>query len=366
MKTMRDRQRQPVILGLADRIAAGIRQESAEAKDVFLKRLGSMYDVLTGERLPAAVSASLPSWKALQHAVESAGLSARSFAAMAASGQRLQAIAKTAEELAEEARAASFDFGGETPEGRAQAAKLEQAALAGDRQAMFQLGVMFYTANGVDKDEVVSYQWIRRAAELGKPEAQNCVGTFLRNAIGCALNKEEAAAWFQKAADAMDPEAQYNLAEMLFDGEITQDEERAVPLFEASAQQGIALAQYRLGIALRLGQGAERDMRRGTDWVRLAAEQGCLEALREYGRWQYNGDGVPRDIAGAAKSFQRAAEQGDAWSQYNLGLMLNFGDEGVPQDETKAQYWFRQAAAQGLVEAQAQCSGQPLLQAKRE
>lgn len=51
----------------------------------------------------------------------------------------------------------------------------------------------------------------------------------------------------------------------------------------------------------------------------------------------------PKDPQGAVKSWQRAAEQGDAEGQYNLGLMYDKG-QGVPQDFTRAYMWYHLAA----------------------
>jgi peptidoglycan hydrolase-like protein with peptidoglycan-binding domain len=57
------------------------------------------------------------------------------------------------------------------------------------------------------------------------------------------------------------------------------------------------------------------------------------------------------DYAEAAKWWRKAAEQGDAYAQYNLGLMYAKG-EGVTQDDVEAVKWYRKAADQGLAEAQ--------------
>ena len=58
------------------------------------------------------------------------------------------------------------------------------------------------------------------------------------------------------------------------------------------------------------------------------------------------GDGVPEDDAAAVKWFRKAAEQGDAEAQFNLGAMYAKG-EGVPEDYVRAFAWFNLAAAQG-------------------
>ncbi len=43
------------------------------------------------------------------------------------------------------------------------------------------------------------------------------------------------------------------------------------------------------------------------------------------------GLGVTQDYAQAAKWYRKAAEQGHAYAQFNLGYMYRFG-QGVPQD----------------------------------
>ena len=56
------------------------------------------------------------------------------------------------------------------------------------------------------------------------------------------------------------------------------------------------------------------------------------------------GDGVPPDDQAALKWFLRAAAQGDASAQNNLGLMYKKG-RGVPQDFIRAHMWYNLAAA---------------------
>ena len=57
------------------------------------------------------------------------------------------------------------------------------------------------------------------------------------------------------------------------------------------------------------------------------------------------------EYAEAAKWFRRAAEQGHAIAQNNLGELYS-GGVGIPQDEFEAVKWFRCAAEQGLAQAQ--------------
>lgn len=57
------------------------------------------------------------------------------------------------------------------------------------------------------------------------------------------------------------------------------------------------------------------------------------------------------DYSCALREYKAAAKQGEAPSQYNLGLMYNNG-QGVRQDYAKGMKWYRKAAGQGHANAQ--------------
>ena len=85
--------------------------------------------------------------------------------------------------------------------------------------------------------------------------------------------------------------------------------------------------------------------------MRALAEQ--EDAITQYnlGVMYRDGDGVPEDDAEAVRLFRLAAEQGFALAQFNLGVMYANG-EGVPEDDVLAYMWFNVAAAQGYEGAQ--------------
>ncbi len=58
------------------------------------------------------------------------------------------------------------------------------------------------------------------------------------------------------------------------------------------------------------------------------------------------GKGVPQDYQEAVRWYQKAAEQGHAWAQVNLGLMYARG-QGLAQDYVQAYRWYTLAAGQG-------------------
>lgn len=77
------------------------------------------------------------------------------------------------------------------------------------------------------------------------------------------------------------------------------------------------------------------------------AKRKQLEHLWEIGE-KYSGE---KNYTQAVFWCQKAAEQGDTGTQYNLGWCLENG-EGTAIDKAKALDWYRQAADQGYEDAQ--------------
>lgn len=141
-------------------------------------------------------------------------------------------------------------------------------------------------------------------------------------------------------------QAKLGLAYRFGDG-VPQDNIEAAKWCGLAAERGSAAAQCLLGECYQGGEGVPQDYTKAAKWFQLSAEQGVAVAQRHLGQAYYFGRGVPVDYAMAAKWFRRAAEQGDAGAQTKLGVAYYSG-KGVPQDYTEAFAWINLAAAQGV------------------
>lgn len=113
-------------------------------------------------------------------------------------------------------------------------------------------------------------------------------------------------------------------------------------------------ALYSLGIDYLNGNdslGIYMNKEKGVELLRRAAEQGNADAQYNLGDCYYYGEGVAQDYAQAVYWWRQAAEQGDAMVQNKLGICYCNG-QGVAQDYAQAVYWWRQAAEQGNAYAQ--------------
>jgi TPR repeat protein len=104
------------------------------------------------------------------------------------------------------------------------------------------------------------------------------------------------------------------------------------------------------GIGQVRRSGVPQDYAAAMSWYRKAADQGNAPAQFNLGFMYFNGLGVPQDDAAAASWYRKAADQGDTAAQFSLGVMYLQG-EGVPQDYVSARLWFNLAAAANPISA---------------
>ena len=99
----------------------------------------------------------------------------------------------------------------------------------------------------------------------------------------------------------------------------TRDYATALKEWKPLAEQGIAKAQYNLGVMYDKGQGVTQDYRAAFKWYKLAAEQGHAEAQGLVGAMYLEGRGVTQNhtfalmwwIIWAAQSDDRGADLRD-------------------------------------------------------
>ena len=100
----------------------------------------------------------------------------------------------------------------------------------------------------------------------------------------------------------------------------------------------------------RNGTGVAQDYSEAVRYFRKAADQGFANAQFNLGNSYRNGDGVAQDCSEAARWYRKAADQGDADAQLSLGALYYFGN-GISQDLKLALFFISAAEAQGVEKA---------------
>jgi tetratricopeptide (TPR) repeat protein len=123
--------------------------------------------------------------------------------------------------------------------------------------------------------------------------------------------------------------------------------EEEIDLLKVKAEQGDAPSQLRLGNCYLIGNGVVMDDVEALNWYHKAAIQGYAEAQVNLGVFY----AMAGDDAKAVEWYRKAADQGVSKAQLNLGQCYEKG-EGVPKDAVKAVNFYKKAALQGLAHAQ--------------
>ena len=144
------------------------------------------------------------------------------------------------------------------------------AAEAGLDLAQYNLGILYFTGQGVDQDFAQAYTWTEAAAQQGHLAAQFNLASLLFEGQGIKRDRAAAVEWFGKAAKGGHPEAAFVLAKLYQEGD---DVERSLVLAHAWASMAAA-NEHADGAALR----SELE-------GRMNAEQ-LSQARRQFALWQ--------------------------------------------------------------------------------
>jgi TPR repeat protein len=124
------------------------------------------------------------------------------------------------------------------------------------------------------------------------------------------------------------------------------DYQTAYREFLPLAENGMAAAQYKLGLMYENGRGVPKDLDEAEKWYGLAADQGYSSAQYNLGFVHYS----QNDIAGTTEWWSRAAQGGDEQAMFSLGFIFAEGDR-APHDPVQAHMWYDLAAAHGSADA---------------
>ncbi len=120
----------------------------------------------------------------------------------------------------------------------------------------------------------------------------------------------------------------------------------AVKEWRPLAIKGDADAQFNLAQAYRFGRAVPQDMKQAEEWYAKAARQGHAQAEDNLGLIKFQGG----DRAGAIPYIERSAARGDPRAQYVLGTALFNGDI-IAKDWVRAYALMTRASAAGLPSA---------------
>jgi len=214
------------------------------------------------------------------------------------------------------------------------------------------LGMLYQYGRAVQQDYAEAMRLYREAASLGSTDACNRIGYLYQLGLGCEQSYEETISWYKRSADAGDSVGANNLANLYLNGTgVKKDIQKAVRYYEMAADLGLAAAQASLGSLYAFGDepGLERQPDKAEKLLLAAAEQG--DAMSQFGLGMlYLEDGEKQDRNKAVGYLEKAAETGYAEAQFVLSQEYLNKDNSF-YDREKGIKWLCSAADKGLDEA---------------
>jgi TPR repeat protein len=256
--------------------------------------------------------------------------------------------------------------GGAPPDLAAALKWFSRAAEQGYAPSMLAVGQLIEHRSPADALQAVAL--FRRAADAGLAAAMLALGECLLAGRGVAPNAAEGAALVNRAAAARHPAAQFRLGQLHDQGGVlgARNTAAAAQLYAASASAGYVPALYAWGMCLLHGEGISApDATQALQQLLAAAAKGHTLAMLQVGVCLASGVGTRADSAAAFAWFERAADAGLAAAQYNVAMMLKTGahqsgllggvfQRGAPSDGVRVVENLRRAAEQGYAPAQLQ------------
>lgn len=218
-------------------------------------------------------------------------------------------------------------------------------AQRGHAAAQNLIGTYFQDGTGVTQDYKQAFYWYLKSAEGGNIEALYNLGvTYYYGNIGVPKNPEKAFEYVSKAAERNEAESQHWLGTFYEKGEGTmQNKELSRKWYLKAAEQGLPQAEFAMS---RHCDTVEKDEKRSAEWSLKAALQGHVHAMYNTAYDYRYGCGVKTNLMLAFRWYKKAAEKGDAESQYIIGSeYYNGGKEFfVVQNRALGLQWLRQSA----------------------
>ena len=225
---------------------------------------------------------------------------------------------------------------------------LRKAADQNNSTGMCSLGEMYQNGYGVTQDNYEALKWFRKAADQKHKTAYAWMGYMYEFGHGVTKDLSQAKAWYQKGADAGDDYSKNKLKESQFANvsSSSSTSSSSSSSYDSEIAGKSAGDINTLGVNYELGKnGKTKDLAKALKYYKIAADKGDRFAQYNLGLMYKNEKGVTKDYSEAFKWFSKSAEQGYANAQNQLGIMY-YNGQGTTKDNYLAVKWFRKAAEQ--------------------
>jgi uncharacterized protein len=217
-------------------------------------------------------------------------------------------------------------------------------------EAQFILATMYANGRGVPQDNKKAFKWFYRVAK----EKRAALGDVAVNNFD-RKNIPQEIKFLTLDAENGIAEAQYNLGMEYTHGKhLLHDDEQAFKWYRLASEQGNSMAQYNLGVMYLNGTGVLASEEEAMKWFRLYLGQTIIKLGQTTMQGQVNIYSLAkRNVEAALEILVDDARSGTATAQHYLGDLYRDGI-GVLPDSGRAYMWYTLASLQGNKSARGQ------------
>ncbi len=226
--------------------------------------------------------------------------------------------------------------------------RMTRMAEEGDVDACLTLGYMYlYGEKGVARNEEKAFRYYSMAASQKDMIAINNLGSLYYSGIGTEKDVNKAVEMFNKAAKLGNKEAAINLAFIYLTSPSKNiSAQRIIELLQQAAEGNNITAQYMMGYSYYRGFVVPKDFKKSFELIKQAAVS-YDEAQYELALRYINAEGTPRNYNNAVKYLNQSAHQGNVQAMMELGNILAAGTS-YQKNEYQAYIWFNIASVYGI------------------
>lgn len=183
--------------------------------------------------------------------------------------------------------------------------KVYTDALRGDKDAQFQVGVMYERGVGIDMNQSQAAKWYEKAALQGHMDGQYNIGIMYGSGRGVEQNDRFAMMWLASAAKQGDKEAR-KVLNALIDGQLDSKKESPHPKIKGSGEV-IGIKPIRF------------EAKAGAMICSMAAEKGkCQKLDKKQIYTTQSKQGNSYKISGMATAHGWESYVGDGWIEMSM------------------------------------------------
>lgn len=224
---------------------------------------------------------------------------------------------------------------------------LSQAAAGGYTPAKKFLAQIYENGGGMGftPEPKKAFQLYTAVANSGDSEAYIDLGRLYETGVGVEKNKAKAAEMYKKAASFGLPEGMYNMGRIAIIGKgVAQDRKAGVQWLEKAAAAGSTNAQRDLGVLCARGDWVPKNLAKAKKLLKEASASGDTEATLALAKILM--DEGDKSSNQAVALLKGAAGDGSAQAQLLLGQLFESSSTGSDDSMDQALVWYKKAAAQ--------------------